>query len=226
MFAGQVVDAPYANPFAAFVQHDSTLRVTYRELLSDVYATYENTECAFQMFTYKPFSSETAYVFVQFLKPSPARWFDLRVKREIEQFHEHQSRYMGHSFAMQLTEGGGQSKRPAAAIGLVEEEAHKRPRTKRLTANEKAVKSSLLLVMRAKSKETNVSEGLFANGEPCVELSSPTKQGSFDIALKFSVNMQGLIQVYFQKRDIYLFFEFSKLATCAECVRQVFGRII
>lgn len=220
MFAGQVVDAPYDNPFTGFVQYDPTSRVTYRKFLSDVYATYENAQCVFQMFTYKAFSSDKTYVFVQFLKPAPERWFDLRIQRDLELFQTYQKRFMGHSFAMQLTEGG-LSKRSSASIAQAEEPNKRR----RLTANEKVIKTLLLSVMKPKSKETNVGEGLFADGEQCVELSSPN-QGSFDIELKFSVNIQGLIQVYFQKRRIHLFFEVSRSETCGECVRQVLCGIV
>jgi len=216
-----VVEAPHSNPFAEFMLHDPTLRVTYRRFLSDVYATYENAQCVFQMFTYKPFSSNKTCVFVQFLKPTPERWFDLRVQREVELFQQHQKGFMGSSFAMELMEGG-QSKRPAVAQV---EEPNKRPRSKRLTANEQAIKTLLLSAMAPKSKPTNVGEALFANGEPCVELSSP-KEGSFDIVLKFSVKMEDLIQVYFQKRNIYLFFELSRPDTCGECVRQLISGII
>ena len=224
MFAGQVVDAPYGNPFAAFMLNDPTLRVTFRRFLSDVYATYENAQYVFQMFTYKPFPSDKTYVFVQFLKPAPERWFDLRVQREVDLFQQHQRCFMGPSFAMQLTEGGP-SKRPAASVAQVEE-PNKRQRSKRLTTNEVTIKNLLLSAMTPRSKQTNVGEGLFANGEPCVELSSPTKQGSFDIVLKFSVKKEDLIQVYFQKRSIYLFFELSRPDTCGECVRQVLSGII
>jgi len=220
LYAGTVVPAPAASndPFIGMALYDPTIRVTHRMFLSDLYATFVGQHCTFQMFTFKRFLEDSTHVIAQFLTPRPECWFDLSIQRQFHQFQQHQAKYMGTSVDMPLAPPAS-SKRPAATS----QAAEPNKRLKKLTAREKTLKQLLLTVMISKSKETRVGVALFANGDPCVELSSP-KRGFDEIELKFAFDNEGYIKVYFQKRGIYLIF--SSEATCKECARQVLRGII
>ena len=207
-----------SDPFKDIALPDPFLTVTYRKLLSDVYVNYSNDYYVFQMFTFKPLMADTPSVYVQFLFPGPARWFDLSLSGSLNEFRNHQRQFMKgpqSSFAAIVSSAAHIPPTLPVKRGQSLPNATVRKRHQPIPKNDIPLRDELI---NAKLGDAMVSS-VFSDQQPCNDITHKGK-----LILKFSNQDPKRIKVFLAGLNIYLYF--LKNETCVECVRQVSRGII
>ena len=220
-YAGTIIPAPISNPFEGIVDADPFLTITYRQHLSDVYVTYENIRSIFQMFTFKPLVSGGAehkeQVYVQFLKPAPARWFNLSLFGMLDEFKAYQKTFTTTKGELSFKDLLGLGLQPASETSSLKRtriaDASPSPRRGGKKRTDKRTPALAAKFLEKGCADTSISvqdeDGLLL------------KQQETDVLRIKSVDAT-TFRVKFAQLDFELFF--IDIDTCIECLRQLKNR--